>query len=72
MRSDLAAMTQTGGGLPQFEHVKVAGLSAEKTTATTEARKESKSNLLIIVLLVLIVAALGVWGWFAYVKYLAR
>jgi len=73
MRSDIASMAASGGGLPRFENVKVTGLSAAQAsheeTTTAAARTESKSNLLLIVVLVVALAALGVIGWLVYMKF---
>jgi len=73
MRSDIASMAASGGGLPQFANVKVAGLSAAQAsheeTTTATARTGSKSNLLLIVVLVVALIALGVIGWLVYVKF---
>lgn len=73
MKTDLASMTASGGGLPKYQNVHVTGLSAQKESkqdaTTTAGRTESKSNLLLIVLFVLIVAALVIVGWFLYLKF---
>jgi hypothetical protein len=37
MRSDLESMAKSGGGLPQFENVRIAGLSMERTVAANAA-----------------------------------
>jgi hypothetical protein len=72
MHSDLTALAASGGNLPKFENVKVTGLSAQKESASSVARTESKSNLLLIVVLVIIVAVLAIVGWLAYLKYFAH
>jgi hypothetical protein len=69
MKSDLAMLAASGGGMPRFENVKIKGLSAAAETPTAAAKTESKSNLLLIVLLVVTVAALAVVGWFVYKKF---
>ena len=71
MRSDVESMAKTGGGLPQFQNVKVSGLSEEKPAASATVKTESKSNILLIALLIVVVAALIVVGWFAYEKFFA-
>ncbi len=40
MRSDLESMTKSGGGLPQFENVKVAGLAIEREAPRMVAAPE--------------------------------
>jgi heme/copper-type cytochrome/quinol oxidase subunit 2 len=70
-------MAASGGGMPRFENVKVAGLAttasvaaaADKALPNNVARAESKSNLLLIVVLLIIVVALGVLGWLVYMKF---
>lgn len=69
MRSDIAALAASGGNLPKFENVKVSGLSAQKQSAATVARTESKSNLLLIVVFVITLAAVAVVGWLVYLKF---
>jgi hypothetical protein len=76
MKSDIAMMAASGGGLPRFESIKVAGLAtraresaeSKQDVASTAARTESKSNLILIVVLVAILAALVVVGWLIYQK----
>jgi hypothetical protein len=69
MRSDIESMAKTGGGLPQFQNVKVSNLSAGQPSTSDVVKAESKSNILLIVLLILVVAALLVVGWFAYKRF---
>lgn len=77
MKSDIAMMAASGGGMPRFENVKVAGLAAVAEQQAAEAkadapasaaRAESKSNLALIVVLVVLFVALAVVGWFVYLK----
>lgn len=68
MRSDIASMAQSGGGLPQFQSVKVDGLKGKETLGGSPVA--GKKNMLIIVLIVLVgVVALAVVGYFAYVLF---
>lgn len=69
MKSDIAMLAASGGGMPRFENVKVKGLSATAETPTAVAKTESKSNLLLIILLVVAIAALAIVGWFLYKKF---
>lgn len=69
MKSDIAMLSASGGGMPRFESVKVKGLAAPTETPTVVAKTESKSNLLLIIVLVVAVAALAVVGWFVYKKF---
>jgi hypothetical protein len=63
MRSDIASMAQSGGGLPQFQSVKVEGLTGKEATPTVPGKK----NMLMIVLIVVVgVIALTVVAYFAY------
>ena len=59
MRSDLASMAQSGGGLPKFQSVKVEGAAG--------AAGGSGKNIAIITLTVIAaLALLGLIGYFAY------
>ncbi len=72
MRSDLAAMAKSGGGLPSFESVKVMGLSLGKTGAEIAAAAEPKKNNTVIILVAIAaVAALGLVGYLAYTIFFA-
>lgn len=67
MRSDLASMAKSGGGLPQFESVKVANLSLGKKAVESAARQEGKKNGAMITLAV--IAGLAVVGLLGYLTY---
>jgi hypothetical protein len=85
MSGDIAMMAASGGGLPQFENVKVSGISArapavapagqvqgassQVIAATSAARQKSKSNLLLIVALIVILAAAVAVAWLVYLKF---
>ena len=72
MKSDVAMFSASGGGLPRFENVKVAGIADARAriaeTPANAAKAESKSNLALIVVLVIAVVALAVVGFFVYLK----
>jgi hypothetical protein len=73
MRSDLDLLAKSGGGLPQFQKIKVSGLSTEQRATTAQVeRTASQGNLLYIFLGVVLVIALAVAGWFAYLKFFAN
>ena len=56
-------MTQSGGGLPQFQSVTVEGLTGKEAVETSPGKK----NVLMIAAIVLVaIAALAVVGYFAY------
>ena len=58
MASDLASMAQSGGGLPQFENVKIAGVSNRPQDPQETARKTSLGvAILAIVVLVIVLVA---------------
>jgi hypothetical protein len=63
MASDLASMTASGGGLPQFQNVKIAGVSAVPQDSQGAARKTSLAVAVLSIVGVLIVIAAG---YFAY------
>lgn len=73
MRSDLASMAKSGGGLPQFENVKVSGLAA-KGRGAQEAPVEApapkkKGNMLILFAAIAAIAGLGVLGYIGYQRF---
>lgn len=68
MKSDLASMAKSGGGLPQFQNVKVSGLSVEQESATVVVQAKSKSNFFLTIVVVVVAIALLVVGWFVYAK----
>ena len=66
MRSDLASLSATGGGMPQFSKVNVEGLSISKTT-TGDAGSEKKGKPILVFLIVLAaLAVLAAVGWLGY------
>lgn len=85
MRSDLASMAKSGGGLPKFESVKVEGGSVARvpviltkpaasstgTTAPTIAQPAKKSNVMPVILVIILIAIVAVGGWFIYTNYIA-
>jgi hypothetical protein len=64
MRADLAGLAASGGGLPRFENVKVAGLSLEKKMDSAASHKSGALTAIIITAIAVIV--LGALGYFAY------
>jgi len=65
MKSDIAGLAASGGGMPHFENIKVSGLSLEKGIDTPEA--VHKNNAIIAILITIIaVAVLGTLAYFAY------
>ena len=64
MRSDLASMARSGGGLPRFENVKISGLALEKKTIDSATARKNFSVLFLVAIALII--ALGVAGYFAY------
>ena len=73
MRSDLAAMAKSGGGLPRFETVRVEGLSIERQQAVAEgtAAAKKKSDLPVAIAVIFAVVALCAIGYFVYARYFA-
>ncbi|HVN26598.1 MAG TPA: hypothetical protein VMT99_03035 [Candidatus Paceibacterota bacterium] len=65
MKSDLAGLAASGGGMPKFESVKVTGLSIEKGVDTPEAVHRSNAVTIVIVTIVAAVI-LGILGYVAY------
>ncbi|MDE2018858.1 MAG: hypothetical protein KGJ13_00755 [Patescibacteria group bacterium] len=65
MKSDLASLAQTGGGLPQFQSVRI-DLPRERSEKL-DARGEKKINAGIAVVIVAIVVVLAVAAYFALV-----
>jgi len=58
MRSDLASMAQSGGGLPKFQNVKISGLTLAQRTAVAQGGKNGKYILIAVVFLI-VLAVLG-------------
>jgi uncharacterized membrane protein len=74
MRGDIAMMASSGGGMPRFENVHIAGLAVQQKESKQEAvasaaRAGSKSDLALIVVLVVMIAALAAVGWLVYLKF---
>lgn len=65
MKSDLAALAASGGGLPRFESVKVSGLSIEQGIDSPEAVHKN-SAIVAILITVIAIVVLGTLGYFAY------
>jgi predicted RND superfamily exporter protein len=63
MASDLASMTASGGGLPQFQNVKIASASPAPQDAQATVRK---SSLLVAILSIVGVVVVLIAGYFAY------
>jgi len=81
MRSDLASMARTGGGLPRFENVKVEGLSAQLRASQpigipvreSEAPIAHRTNVVMVVFAIIAaVAAVGILGYIGYQNYFAK
>ncbi len=68
MRSDLASLTATGGGLPRFNKVNVEGLSIARAAApVAEAKPQKRSNLILVIAIVVVACvALAVGGLLLY------
>jgi hypothetical protein len=64
MRSDIAGLTASGGGLPKFENIKVSGLSLDAKTDAVAAAKSGAFMAVVITVVALII--LGVIGYFGY------
>ena len=69
MRSDIAMLSASGGGLPRFENVKIAGLSEKGEGVTAITRSESKNNLALIITIPALVIALGVIAWVGFTRF---
>lgn len=73
MRSDLAAMAKSGGGLPRFESVKVAGLSYEQEkTGEAAAEVRGRSSAVMVLVGIAAAALLGIFGYLAYRFYFSQ
>lgn len=66
MRTDLDAMAKSGGGLPRFQNMKVAGLSMERQATLDIAEAGGKSHVVMILGATCAVVVLGAVGYFAY------
>jgi len=70
MRSDLESMARSGGGLPRFENVKVAGLALEKKA--DDALTEKKKMPMVFLIGALVVVVLAILGFFAYEAFFGK
>jgi len=70
MRSDLDAMAKSGGGLPRFENVSVAGLSMGKEVPEDSAETKNKDSANVILVVVAVLALIGLAGYFVYTIFL--
>jgi len=61
MRSDLASMAHSGGGLPQFQSVRIDEFEGEESTGGGK-----RVSFGIAIVIVAIVVVLAVIGYFAY------
>jgi len=60
MASDLASMAASGGGLPQFENVKIAAKTPQKASGT------GSNNVMVIVIVILALLVLAAVAYFGY------
>jgi hypothetical protein len=68
MRSDIAGIAQSGGGLPRFQNVKVEGLSIgrnEQNPQTPTAAHKSKALMMALITIAAVVV-LGALLYFGY------
>ncbi len=74
MRSDLEAMTKSGGSLPRFQNVAVGTLSFEEGTraASPAARGLSKKTALLILIIVAAAAGTALISYFVYAAFFAN
>lgn len=63
MRSDLASMAQSGGGLPQFQNVRIDAPAAEGESVV---KSEKRISLGIAITIVAIIIILVVVGYLVY------
>jgi hypothetical protein len=59
MASDLASMTASGGGLPQFQNVKIAGGAKTAAVGTTHGSTVNPVIAIVVILVVLALIAVG-------------
>jgi hypothetical protein len=80
MKSDMASMAKSGGGLPRFENVKVTGLSTQRkgiqgigipVTDQNAPPKKSRNGALIAFAVIAALAGLGVFGYIGYQTFFA-
>jgi hypothetical protein len=64
MRSDLAGLAASGGGMPKFQNVKITGLSVEKKTdVTAEHKSDALTAIIITVAAIVVLCVLGYFGY---------
>lgn len=66
MRSDVASMHESGGGLPKFQNVKVSGLALEKAPAENPTAAHKSSALTAVIITIIALAVLGILIYFGY------
>jgi hypothetical protein len=67
MRSDLASMAQSGGGLPQFQNVRIDAPAAEEDRVGTP-QGERRINIGIAIAIVAVIVVLAIIGYFVFIK----
>lgn len=72
MRSDLASLAASGGGLPRFDRVNVEGLSVSQSAAGVSGPKRNGSPIVVFLIVLLALAVVAVVGWFGYNAFLNK
>jgi hypothetical protein len=66
MRSDLASLAATGGGMPRFNKVNVEGLSISRPAAGAAGSKKARKSILVFLVVLVALAVLIAVGWLGY------
>jgi flagellar basal body-associated protein FliL len=66
MKSDLASLAATGGGMPQFNKVNVEGLSISKTGRIVPGSKKNNKSILVLLIVLVALAVLAAVIWLGY------
>ena len=72
MRSDLASLAATGGGMPRFNKVNVEGLSISRTAAGAAGQKKGNKPILVFLIVCVALAVLVAVGWLGYSLFLNK
>jgi predicted RND superfamily exporter protein len=72
MQSDLVSMAESGGGLPRYQNVKIAGASVAAQDTQKTARKTSLVVAILSIVAVLIVLVAGYFAYQAFQKNIAQ
>ena len=69
MKSDIDSMAKSGGGLPQFQGIKIPSLSFKQGSQSDIVAAKAKTNAFAVLIAVAVILALAIVGYFIYVRF---